>query len=139
MSLPACPFAFDLMAYLRNNPKKQRALLKSVDTLKAIEARLARGEPVTNEFKAELSKLIKLSGYNLGLIIPYLFPAYPDDTPLSLIARPYMFALLSMAGDSIVTFRAGRQVGKCSAGDQTLSTNKGQMSLEGLFLAGTVV
>jgi len=111
---------------MRKNPKKAQLINASLDRLSKYEALAAKGEPVAGEIKAEVSKLVKLCGHNLGLIIPWLFPAYPYDKPLSLVNRPYMFALLSLAGNAIVTFRAGRQIGKCVHADTNLTLKDGK-------------
>jgi len=111
------PFVYDLMGFIKKNPKRGRKINASVDRLYKLEkAMLAGSVNAGREMQKELATLIKLCGYNMGLVIPFMFPTYPEDKPLSLLCRPYMFALLSMAGNSIVTFRAGRQIGKCSVG-----------------------
>jgi len=139
MSVPApatCPYIFDLVSHMRSNPVKARRINEAVAALKIIEHRMAKGEPVVHEMQKHLSSLVSLCGHNLGLLIPYLFPAYPTDSPLSLLARPYMFALLSMGGNVNVTFRAGRQVGKCVVGSTVLRTNRGLLTIADVFSLG---
>ena len=129
----SCPYIFDLMAHLRKNKNKAQAIDAAVTKLKKLEAMYSRGEPVSNEIQKSIADLVILCGHNLGFLVPYLFPAYPSDSPLSLMARPYMFALLSMAGNVSVTFRAGRQIGKCVSGDTVLRTPEGDITIAELF------
>ena len=128
-----CPYVFDLLAHMRKNPVKANAISNAVDRIKILERKMTKGEPVMIEFQRALAELVTLCGHNLGFLVPFLFPAYPADSPLSLMARPYMFALLSMAGNTNVTFRAGRQIGKCVSWDTVLRTPDGDVTIKDLF------
>lgn len=75
--------------------------------------RKAAGDPNTSDKIAEkILDIYRLCKYNTGLLLPYFFPAYPYDKPLSCTARPYAYAMFHMQIGGFMAFRAGRQIGK---------------------------
>ena len=56
--------------------------------------------------------LCALCHYNFGFLVPYYFPRYPENKPLSLAARPFSWALFDFGVGTCTTIRASRQTGK---------------------------
>lgn len=133
------PFVYDLLSELRKNPTRRReveAASRHVDnvTQGVLEGKFSRSE-IT---KAEAA-LVPLCGFNFGLLIPRVFVRYPRDQPLDFAARPFMYTMTTQAPGSVVTLKAGRQVGKCADGDTEVITPDGGSTLRELFRAGLPV
>lgn len=127
-------FTRDLLSEVRRNPKKAQAIQAALARLDNVTSDVQLGKASTAEVTEAQAAMIPLCGFNFGLLIPYFFPRYPLDEPLSLLSRPFMFAMTCLAPDSVTTFRAGRQVGKCVTGDTRLTTDKlGDVSIAELF------
>ena len=127
-------FSHDLLRDVRRNPKKAEAIHKAVARLDKLTQDMKLGKASSSDVTEAQAALIPLCGFNFGLLIPFFFPRYPLDEPLSLLTRPFMFAMTCMAPDSVLTFRAGRQVGKCVTGDTKVTTDKlGDLRISELF------
>lgn len=127
-------FTHDLLRYVRRNPTKATAIQSALARLDKISADVQLGKASSEEMTNVQASLIPLCGFNFGLLIPYCFPAYPMDQPLSLLSRPFMFAMTCLSPGSVTTLRAGRQVGKCVKGATKLTTEKlGDISIAELF------
>ncbi|MEJ6701202.1 MAG: hypothetical protein QNL01_09560 [Akkermansiaceae bacterium] len=97
---------------------------------------IQEGKASRTDLASAQAKVIPASGFNFGLLIPSYFTAYPFQDPLSFVDRPFMFAMTCLAPNSVVTLKAGRQVGKCAHGDTEVETNQGHMTLRSIFDAG---
>lgn len=76
--------------------------------------KLSDGDPhASNKIAERIIDIYRLCKYNAGLLVPYFFPQYPYDRPLSCFARPYSFAMFHMQMGGFLSIRAGRQIGKC--------------------------
>lgn len=129
-------FTHDLLRDVRRNPKKAAAIQTALVRLEKVVADVGLGKASQADVSQAQAALLPLCGFNFGLLIPYFFPRYPLDEPLSLLQRPFMFAMTCLAPDSIMTLRAGRQVGKCVTGDTEVTTDKlGTISIADLFAA----
>jgi hypothetical protein len=127
-------FTHDLLSEVRRNPQKAAAIQTALARLDKVTSDIQLGKASSAEVTEAQAALIPLCGFNFGLLIPYYFPRYPLDEPLSLLARPFMFAMTCLAPDSVTTLRAGRQVGKCVVGETTITTDKlGDISIAELF------
>jgi len=62
--------------------------------------------------QAELFHLLGECGFNVGFMVPYYFPAYPQDQPLSLLSRPFAFSFLNLNIYGTTVYRGSRQIGK---------------------------
>lgn len=130
-------FTHDLLRYVRRNPTKATAIQSALARLDKISADVQLGKASSEEMTNVQASLIPLCGFNFGLLIPYCFPAYPMDQPLSLLARPFMFAMTCLSPGSVTTLRAGRQVGKCVVGSTLVTTSThGNINMEALFNLG---
>lgn len=134
-------FVYDVLAHLRRNPEKAKRVQEILDNIATIERQVLAGKADHAQQAAEMAKLVPLCGFNFGMLLPYVYPRYPSTRPLSLMARPFMFAMTCLAGRSVLTLRAGRQVGKCADRDTRVSTrDHGCLTLGQLFdLGGPVI
>lgn len=69
-------------------------------------------------------ELLRVCHYNPGLLVPYFFPKYPEQDPMSLMNRPYTFSMIGFEPVKDNTICAGRQIGKCCVGSTKLSTRR---------------
>lgn len=130
----ATPFIFDLIDVLRNDPVKGPAIRKAAAVVAMLEDQQARGKAISSQITKAQADLITTCGMNFGLLAPYMIPKFGRrGTPMSLLNRPFMFAMTCLAPNTTVTLRAGRRVGKCADGDTVVSTNTGDTTLRQLF------
>jgi hypothetical protein len=132
-------FVYDLIAEVRKNPARKHAVVEAVRRIDILRRQEMDGKATREDIADAQAKLIPACGFNFGLLIPEVFPRYPFDTPLDFSARPFMFAMTSMTPNSVITFRSGRQVGKCADEDTEVITDKGPRTLGSIFEAGIVV
>jgi hypothetical protein len=134
--MSASPFVFDLTKAMRQDARLRHRVTESARTCDNIQHLAREGKATPRDLHAAQAALVEACGFNYGMLIPKMFPRYPEDKPLDLAARPFMFVLTSMAEDCSVTVEAGRQVGKCAVGETVVETNKGAMTLRGIFDSG---
>ena len=131
------PYIFDLVNALRYDPIHGPAIRKAAAALKRIEEGRASGKAVMAEVSQAQADLVSASGMNFGLLVPYLIPRFGRrGTPMSFLDRPFMFSMSCLAPNTVVTLRAGRQVGKCADGDTVVTTSSGDLTLRALFDLG---
>lgn len=127
-------FSYDLLSDVRKNPKKAAVVQTVLERLDKVAHDVAIGKASVADLTDAQAAIIPACGFNFGMLIPYYFPRYPLDEPLSLLTRPFMFAMTCLAPDSTMTLRAGRQVGKCVVGATVITTDKlGDISIAELF------
>jgi hypothetical protein len=98
---------------------------------------MSEGKADRSSVARALSTVVTSCGFNYGLLMPQIFPRYPTNEPLSLLPRPFMFVMTTLAANSVLTLRAGRQVGKCADGDTEVETEAhGTLSLRQIFDMG---
>jgi hypothetical protein len=130
-------FTYDLLSAVRRNPKKALEIEKALSRIEMVSRQAKLGKASRDQLSEAQAAILPLCGFNFGLLIPSFFPSYPEEFPLSLLARPFMFAMTCLAPDSVVTFRSGRQVGKCVTGDTVVSTDRlGAIAIASLFDLG---
>lgn len=122
----------DLHKALTQNPDLHRAIQRQVylideaDRKGDVEAR-----------KTALLNLLRLCDYNLSMLVPYFFPKFIGNKPMSLAARPHSYAMMTTGANLTLTIQASRQVGKCLAGNTKLHCkvdgNEQVMTIEELF------
>ena len=110
--------------------------MKRVDS---VTQAVANGKAARSDITAAEAALIPLCGFNFGLLIPTVFQKYPYEDPLDFASRPFMFSMTAQAPSSVVTLKAGRQVGKCVTGDTEVMTPDGVSTLLDLFEDGVPV
>lgn len=125
------------MAKLRSSPQHARQAQAAVDNVANLQRQMAAGKADRSSVARALSNVVTASGFNYGLLMPQIFPRYPTNEPLSLIPRPFMFVMTTLAANSVLTLRAGRQVGKCADGHTVVETEShGNMTLGQIFDMG---
>lgn len=132
-------FLYDVLSELRKNPKRKAAVLTALSDADRVSQAVLEGKASRKEITRTEAKIVELCGFNFGLLIPRFFPRYPLEDPLDFSSRPFMFAMTAMAPGSVVTLKAGRQVGKCADGDTVVSTSHGERTLRDLFDEGVPV
>ncbi len=128
-------FVYDLVGHMRNNPAARATINKTMQEVERAHEAMRRGGP-RDEVSAAFAKAVVDCGFNFGLVMPYYFYNFRDSAPMSLLDRPYMFAMTCLAPDSVTVLMSGRQVGKCADGETDISTDAGVMTLSELFDAG---
>lgn len=82
-------------------------------------------------------KLLDMCEYNTSLLVPFMFPKYPVNKPMTLWTRPHAMAMLSYLPNATITVCTGRQTGKCATGDTKLKCKVGgaecEMTLADIF------
>jgi hypothetical protein len=129
-------FVYDLLSELRKDPNRRGAVMGAMRRIDNLTRAISDGKAPRSALTQAQADLIPLCGFNFGLLIPTVFPKYPRESPLDLAARPFMFAMTSCAPASIITLKAGRQVGKCADGSTVVTTNTGDTTLRDLFEEG---
>jgi hypothetical protein len=130
-------FVYDLMAKLRSSPQHARQAQAAVDNVATLQRRMAEGKADRSSVARALSTVVTSCGFNYGLLMPQIFPRYPTNEPLSLLPRPFMFVMTTLTANSVLTLRAGRQVGKCADGATEVETEShGTLNLRQIFDMG---
>ena len=132
-------FVYDVLSLLRKDPERQKAVCAALNTADRLSQEVLEGKASRKDITKAEAELVKLCGFNFGLLMPRFFPRYPLDEPLDFSSRPFMFAMTSQAPGSVVTLKAGRQVGKCADGDTVVTTDTGSCTLRDLFDEGVPV
>lgn len=90
-----------------------------------------------DEFRSAMLDLLRLCDFNASLLVPYFFPKYPDDKPMTLWERPHAISMMSFIPNGTLTVQASRQIGKCVAGNTLLQLKingvEKSMTIEDLF------
>jgi len=129
-------FWYDVMGGLSRNTDRASKVSGTLSHIKSLNEKMSQGKAAPEDLHTAQCELVAACGQNFGMLIPYVFHRYPLDKPLDFMARPFMFAMTCMAPGSIVTLKAGRQVGKCVVGSTTVLTNLGSMTMEQVFAMG---
>ena len=81
--------------------------------------------------------LLRACDYNPSLLVPYFFPKYPNDKPMTFWSRPHAFSMMAFIPNGTLTIQASRQIGKCVDGNTSIKTkHKNEITtqtLKGLF------
>lgn len=132
-------FVYDLISELRKDPQQAALVTAAMKRIDTVSADYSNGKATRQDIMDAEGALLPLCGFNFGLLIPRFFPRYPFDTPLDFSSRPFMFAMTAMTPGSVITLKAGRQVGKCADGDTPVETNHGRVTLREIFDQGLPV
>jgi len=126
-------FVYDLISEMRGNPRRRESVAQLARRIDSLSHEVSVGKSNRKHLEHAQAELVEACGFNFGMLIPTMFPAYPEEKPLDLASRPFMYAMTCMAPNSVVTFKAGRQVGKCVTGETLLRTEEGSVSIRDLF------
>lgn len=115
----------DLNLEVRTNAEFQHKLKALTDDVTRLEKLYGDDPKVNDKIGERIIDIYRLCKYNAGLLVPYFFPQYPYDKPLSCTARPYSYAMFHMQIGGSTTFRAGRQIGKALRVSELCMTPEG--------------
>jgi hypothetical protein len=132
-------FIYDLFSDLRKSPERLAEVEAAMRRVDSVTQEFAAGKASRSEITEAEAALIPLCGFNFGLLMPRVFPRYPKEEPLDLSSRPFMFAMTSLTPNSVVTLKAGRQVGKCVTEETRVTTPDGEVTMLDLFNDGVAV
>jgi hypothetical protein len=132
-------FIYDLLSDLRKSPARLEAVKTAMRRVDIVTQEVAAGKASRQQITEAEAALVPLCGFNFGLLMPRVFPRYPVDAPLDFASRPFMFAMTALAPNSVVTLKAGRQVGKCVTEDTRVITTDGELTMLDLFNDGVAI
>lgn len=116
---------FELMAYRdielesRTNKDFQSLLLSHANEMALYEPGSKTSD--RKKFQEVVAKFLADCDYNLGFLVPYFFPRYPKDKPMSLVDRPFAFHMYDIQVGGSLVINGSRQISK--------STNCGARNL----------
>ncbi len=102
---------FDLYDKLNTDPGFSKKIGQLVDRLQAVEKHRAEINYGVRKMEA-VRDLLRECNYNPSLLVPYMYPKYPKNKPLSLSSRPFAMSMLNLIVNGTITINASRQVGK---------------------------
>lgn len=102
---------FDLQKELTTNP----AFATRAERQVALVMKAAK-EDNKEAAGHEMAKLLRLCDFNPTLLVPYMFPHFPEQDPMSLLSRPHAVSMMALVPNGSLTVQASRQVGKCLSG-----------------------
>lgn len=105
----------DLNWEVKTNAEFRYKLKALTDDIKRLEKETDGDPHGSDKIASRIIDIYRLCKYNAGLLVPYFFPQYPYDKPLSCSARPYSFAMFHMQIGGFLSIRAGRQIGKSTS------------------------
>lgn len=105
----------DLNWEVKTNAEFRYKLKALTDDIKRLEKETEGDPHGSDKIASRIIDIYRLCKYNAGLLVPYFFPQYPYDKPLSCTARPYSFAMFHMQIGGFLSIRAGRQIGKSTS------------------------
>lgn len=129
-------FTFDVCSRMRQDAAFKTDVVAKLTALDNLVKQQSAGKLDPKHLRDATGDLVKASGYNLGMLVPFYFPKYPRDEPLSLLTRPFMFSMFCLAPNSTIVLNAGRQVGKCASAHTRVTTSRGEMTMLELFESG---
>jgi hypothetical protein len=104
----------DIPWELKSNPAFARQIESITSDLANLEELVESYPQHRPRLDVKMTELIQACDYNMGLLVPYYFPQYPKENPMSLFDRPYSFAIFNFQIGGFTVIRASRQIGKSS-------------------------
>lgn len=128
----------DLNWEVKTNAEFRYKLKALTDDIKRLEKETEGDPHGSDKIASRIIDIYRLCKYNAGLLVPYFFPQYPYDKPLSCTARPYSFAMFHMQIGGSLSIRAGRQIGKALEENEPVLTPRGYSPIKDLAVGDTV-
>lgn len=110
MNMPTAKF-FDLQKAITTDVTFNNKIQKLMHDLTLAEASNDK-EAVRNS----MLELLRACDYNASLLVPFFFPKFAGNKPMTLWSRPHAFSMMAVGAGNIYTIQASRQIGKCLAG-----------------------
>lgn len=102
----------DLPNEVRTNGQFNHLVTTLVQRIAQLEQKSQSDPRAADELNSCMVKLYHTCNHNAGFLVPYFFPKYPFEKPLSLSDRPYSYAMFHMQMGGYMVTRASRQIGK---------------------------
>ena len=102
----------DLAWLLQSDPTFTAELVALSKEIQRLEPMAKRNTSMQPALERVMMRFIRKCDYNTGLLVPYFFPRYPKEKPLSLNDRPFSFAIFNFQIGGFTVIRASRQIGK---------------------------
>ncbi len=110
----------DLYTELQSNPDLVKRIEGITHEMEALDEELGAAAPFNDRTRELIHELFRVCDYNCGFIIPYFFPEFVESKdpevatlqPLSLLNRPFAFAMTDVNVGGETTIRASRQISK---------------------------
>jgi hypothetical protein len=102
----------DINKEIRTNGAFLDTLMKKISEIEKLENKAAETLNYQDEIRGRILELSKFCNYNLGVTVPYFFPQYPDEKPMSLFDRPFSMDVFNIQLWGYICIRASRQIGK---------------------------
>lgn len=102
----------DLPHEIRTNGEFNHTISSLVKRIAQLEQKGQSDPRASDEISHCMIKMYHACNQNAGFLVPYFFPKYPFEKPLSLSDRPFSYAMLHMQMGGFMVIRASRQIGK---------------------------
>lgn len=102
----------DLPSEMRTNGQFRHLITELVKRIAFLEPKSQSDPGASDELNTCMIKLYHTCNQNAGFLVPYFFPRYPFEKPLSLSDRPFSYAMFHMQMGGYTVTRASRQIGK---------------------------
>lgn len=103
----------DIELEARTNPEFQSLLRKHFDDIRRYQSGASIAD--RQNFQKTIVQLLKDCNYNLGMLVPYFFPRYPKDQPMTLRNRPFAYHMFQLQVGGSLTVRGSRQISKSTS------------------------
>lgn len=113
--------------------------VKFIEKISKIQTELQKAADAGDDdaFRHYQVLLLRACDYNPSLLVPYFFPKYPNDKPMTFWSRPHAFSMMAFIPNGTLTIQASRQIGKCVDKETKLnckvSENNRVMTIQELF------
>lgn len=104
----------DIYKELKSLPGFQNQVKAIVSELQVLEGRSPSPKNVARR-RQLLVEMYRCCDFNPGMLVPYYFPRYPGSKPLSLLRRPFAFALYHWMMGGYTAIRGSRQISKSTS------------------------
>lgn len=119
----------DIHKEARTNGEFKHKLQNLVNEIARLEKNAASDQRAEEKINQLTVDVYRHCNYNAGFLVPYFFPEYPFNKPLSLNNRPYSYCMLHFQIGGYVVIRASRQIGKALEDNEPILTPTGWMPI----------
>lgn len=105
----------DIYKELRTEGEFRHRLHKLTSEINKLEQLSSRTSTQEQRMSDCLLDILRICNFNPGFLVPYFFPQYPYNEPLSLNARPYSYCMFHIQIGGFLCVRASRQIGKSTS------------------------
>jgi hypothetical protein len=106
---------FDLEHRLRTDSQFRQEVRTFQERLAVLEPQVAQDPARLAEYRETVRRLVEHCRFNLVLLTPYFWPAYPERKPLVYSNYPYAFHLFNVQIGGFTVIRGSRQISKSTS------------------------